>query len=148
MTYLPPNIGKVHRSSLLAFTKVEADAAIANLVATAGQLPLRAVVSWGGQVGQTRRANIDLRDALGRPVTGNFAVLVWVSDTEGGGPGSSQITTTTTGTVLFELDAGFIFLAQTDERGQLAIDVEGAAGYRWISVVPLGGVFGSGATWA
>ncbi|MBP8300124.1 MAG: hypothetical protein KA020_07185 [Planctomycetes bacterium] len=147
MAYLPPNIKKVHRSVLLAFNKVEADAALSNLAATAGQLPLRAVVSWGGQVGMTRRANIELRDALDRTVTGNYAVMVWIAEEEGGGPGSSQITSIATGTSLFDLDAGFIFVAMTNEQGQLAIDIEGGSGDRWLGVVPMGGVFGSGETW-
>lgn len=147
MTHQPPIIKNAHRSALLAFNKVEADAAVKALAATAGQLPLRAVVTWGGQVGSTKRANIELRDALDRTVTGQFAVLVWISETEASDPGGSQVTTLTTGTMLFELDSGFIFIAQTDANGALAIDIEGSAFYRWVSVVPLGGVFGSGTTW-
>jgi len=147
MTYVPPAIKNACDARVSSFDERGVNSVLRQLAYSAGQ-PLRAVTTWGGQVGPTRRANIEFRDSLERTVTGCFAALIWIAEEAGSEPGSSQITSVVTGRLLFELDSGFIFLVESDERGQIAIDIEGATGYRWIGVVPLGGVYGSGATWA
>lgn len=109
---------------------------------------MRATVKWGGQVGATRRANIEIRDSMEREVSGQFAALVWVSSTPGGAPDGSQVLTVAAGSLIRELESGRVLLVATNATAKVSIDVEGAAGSRWIGVVPVGGLFGSGETWA
>jgi len=148
MTHTTPNLDRVCDGRLSSFDQSAVEGVLRNVSATCGQLPLQAIVSWGGQVGQVRRANIELRSALVRKVSGNFAALVWVSSTPGGAPDGTQVLTVATGTLVRELETGRSLIVQTDASGCVAIDVEGLAGDRWIGVVPLGGVFGAEADWA
>lgn len=148
MTYTKPIINGVCPARLSAWNQSALEGVLGRLAPVVGQLPISAVMMpWGGQTGQTRRANIELRDCLGHRVVGNFLVLVWCSSTPGGAPGGTQILTVAAGTPVRELEAGRVLLAITDAQGGLAIDVEGLAGDRWVGVTPIGGAYGSGETW-
>ena len=83
MAYGVPSIAKTYRSVLAAFTKVEVDGAVRALANVAGQLPARPIVTWGGQTGSERVANLRVVDANDTAATGTFLVLVWVSASEG-----------------------------------------------------------------
>lgn len=146
MTHTPPILKGVCPDRLPGFDKLAIEDVLGRLAPSVGKLPLQAVVSWGGQTGQTRRANIELRDCLVRGVTGSFLALVWISDVAGGAPGGSQVVTVADGTLVNDLGAAW--LVQTNAKGQIALDVEGLAGDRWVSVVPLGGVYGAMEVWA
>lgn len=147
MTHTPPKVDRVCAASLTALSQTALEAVLRPLAAATGQ-PMRAVVTWGGQVGQSRRANIEIRDSMGREVSGQFAALVWVSSTPGGAPDGTQVLTVADGSLVRELESGRVLLVATNARAEIQIDVEGAAGSRWIGVVPLGGLYGSAEVWA
>ena len=148
MPYQVPSIPKAYRSMLAAFTKNDVDAAVRALANAAGQLPVRASVTWGGQTGTERVANLQLVGTADTAVTGTFTVLVWVSSTEGGAPAGSQTLAVTKGVAVKEIDAGRVLILATDSDGTAQIEVDGAAGSRWIGAAVLGGVYGATAIWA
>lgn len=147
MTYATPSIPKAYRSMLAAFTKNDVDAAVRALANAAGQLPVRASVTWGGQTGSERTANLQLVCTSDTAVTGAFLVLVWVSTTEGGAPGGTQTLTVTKGVAVKEIDAGRVLVLATDSDGTAQVVVDGAAASRWIGASVLGGVYGATALW-
>lgn len=149
MPYAPPRIPNAAPSTLSGTSQTQIETVLRPLAAASGQLPVQAVVrSWGGQVGQTRRAHIEVRSALQRNASGVFLAVVWVSSTPGGSPDGTQVLTVVDGTLVREMEAGRVLLVASDVAGKISIDVEGGAGDRWIGVSPIGGVWGGLATWA
>lgn len=145
MTHLPPQISQACPTIVQSFTEGGINKAVLPLATAAGQHPARAVVVVGGQVGSTRTVNVALVDALQRPVIGSHLLLVWVATTEGGAAGGSQTLAVTKGVLVKELDAGKVAVVMSDTDGKAAIEMDGAAGSRWVGVSVLGGVWGADA---
>lgn len=147
MAYGVPSIAKAYRSVLAAFTKVEVDGAVRALANVAGQLPARPIVTWGGQTGSERVANLRVVDANDTAATGTFLVLVWVSASEGGAPGGTQTLAVTKGVAVKEIETGLVLVLATDRDGAAQVEVSGAAGSRWIGASVIGGVWGATGVW-
>lgn len=145
MSHLPPKIDQACPTIVPSFTEGGVNKVLRPLAFAAGQHPAQAFVVVGGQIGSTRTVNVALVDALQRPVVGSHLLLVWVATTEGGAAGGSQAFTVNKGVLVKELDAGKVALVMSDTDGKAAIEIDGAAGSRWVGVSVLGGVWGADA---
>lgn len=101
------------------------------------------------QVSTDRDITLQAVDYTGQPVSGRYAVLVYLSVNADGAPGGTQTVTWNSGTVLATYTANVSYLVLTEADGTAELTVSGAAANRRVCAAVLGDVaIGTSIEWA